>query len=317
MELRTVKLLLIPTKEQRQYFYDASYYSDCMYNEALNWNKTLYQEEGRFYSKFDMLNKLSAFKTDNPEYKSVSSIILQSAVSDLTEAFKNCFKYNRGFPKYKKIGSKLSFGVAPNSLRLYENEVQLAIIGKIKCKHCHYLTRGKTNEQLAVFRQIGKFHNPRVKFDGKYWILTVGIEVDIEPDNTTDEIIGIDLGVRKTITTSKGVVNETTSFSCSSIKTQSQSNSYMKQLTMLLIRKGQIYVKHNIEIFEQTREFSSSILYTETMNLKKNTEVIVDGSVYLKDTGRNQVIEVINIDTVSAIQKYKGVSHIAALRHLL
>ena len=69
----------------------------------------------------------------------------------------------------------------------------------------------------------------------------------------------------------------------------------------------------NIEIFEQTREFSSSILYTETMNLKKNTEVIVDGSVYLKDTGRNQVIEVINIDTVSAIQRYKGVSHIAAL----
>jgi len=53
MELRTVKLLLIPTKEQRQYFYDASYYSDCMYNEALNWNKALYQEEGRFYSKLD------------------------------------------------------------------------------------------------------------------------------------------------------------------------------------------------------------------------------------------------------------------------
>lgn len=206
MELRTVKLLLIPTKEQRQYFYDASYYSDCMYNEALNWNKALYQKEGRFYSKFDMSSKLSAFKTDNPEYKSISDYVLQSAISDLAEAFKNCFKYNRGFPKYKKIGSKLSFGVAPNSLRLYENEVQLAVIGKVKCKHCHYLTRGKTNEQLAVFRQIGKFHNPRVKFDGKYWILTVGIEVDIEPDDTTDEIIGIDLGVRKTITTSKGVV---------------------------------------------------------------------------------------------------------------
>lgn len=69
----------------------------------------------------------------------------------------------------------------------------------------------------------------------------------------------------------------------------------------------------NIEIFEQTREFSSSILYAETLNLKKNTEVIVDGSVYLKDTGRNQVIEVVNIDTVSAILDNKGVSHIAAL----
>ena len=40
---------------------------------------------------------------------------------------------------------------------------------------------------------------------------------------------------------------------------------------------------NNIEVFEETLDFSDSILYTETMDLKKNTEVIINGSIYLKD----------------------------------
>lgn len=49
------------------------------------------------------------------------------------------------------------------------------------------------------------WHNPRVKFDGKYWFLSVGVEVDLTSDEVTDEIIGVDLGVRKTIYTSNGI----------------------------------------------------------------------------------------------------------------
>ena len=69
----------------------------------------------------------------------------------------------------------------------------------------------------------------------------------------------------------------------------------------------------NIEIFEQTLDFSDSILYTETMDLKKNTEVIIDGSIYLKDLRKTQVIKIVNTDTVRAILETNRGSHIAVL----
>lgn len=69
----------------------------------------------------------------------------------------------------------------------------------------------------------------------------------------------------------------------------------------------------NIEVFEQTLDFSDSILYTETMDLKKNTEVIVDGSIYLKDLRKTQVIKIVNTDTVRAILETNRGSHIAVL----
>ena len=48
MDLRNVKILLVPTKEQRQAFYDSAYYSDRMYNEALQWNIDYYESDGMF-----------------------------------------------------------------------------------------------------------------------------------------------------------------------------------------------------------------------------------------------------------------------------
>lgn len=109
MELRNVKILLIPTKEQRQKFYDFSYYADLMYNQAIDWNNELYDSEGIFYSKFDLINMLPAFKEEHPEFASVDSFILNVAVTDFRTAL-NRMKCGAKYPRYKKIGKKLSFG---------------------------------------------------------------------------------------------------------------------------------------------------------------------------------------------------------------
>ena len=200
MELRQVKILLVPTKEQRQAFYDSTYYSDKMYNQALQWNIDYYESEGKFYSRFDLIKMLPEFKYFNPEYGSVDGYVLKSAVSDLCVAFSRR-KSGSGFPRFKKIGRNLSFGVRNDRLKVFENIVQIPSIGKVRCKHCHWLTRTKSDDDLASI----KYHNPHIKFDGKYWFLTFGVEVNITRDVTSDEIIGIDLGIKNTIFTSSGV----------------------------------------------------------------------------------------------------------------
>jgi len=203
MELRNVRILLVPTKEQRQAFYDSAYYSDKIYNEALQWNKDYYATDGKFYSRYDLIKMLPDFKEENPEYKSVDAYILKAAVTDLRVAFNNR-KKGSGFPKFKKIGRNLSFGVRADRLKVFKNTVQIPSIGVVKCQHCHYLTEDKDDEYLSSIQ----YHNPHIKFDGKYWFLSFGVEVSLIPDKVSDEVIGIDIGIKSTIYTSNGISKE-------------------------------------------------------------------------------------------------------------
>lgn len=200
MQFITIKILLVPDKEQRQAFYDSAYYSDCMYNQALQWNIDYYESDGKFYSRYDLIKMLPAFKVENPEYATVDGYVLKEAVTNLRTAF-NRRKTGAGFPKFKKIGRNLSFGVRGDRLKVFQNVVQIPSIGKVKCKHCHWLTENQTDEQLSAI----KYHNPHIKFDGKYWFLSFGVEVNLTKNETSDEVIGIDLGIKNTIYTSNGV----------------------------------------------------------------------------------------------------------------
>lgn len=208
MELRNVRILLVPTKEQRQAFYDSAYYSDKIYNEALQWNKDYYAADGKFYSRYDLIRMLPDFKEENPEYKSVDAYILKAAVTDLRVAFNNR-KKGSGFPKFKKIGRNLSFGVRADRLKVFKNTVQIPSIGVVKCQHCHYLTDDKDDEYLSSIQ----YHNPHIKFDGKYWFLSFGVEVSLIPDKVSDEVIGIDIGIKSTMYTSNGISKENINYS--------------------------------------------------------------------------------------------------------
>lgn len=246
MELRSVKILLVPTKEQRQAFYDSAYYSDRMYNEALQWNIDYYESDGMFYSRFDLINMLPEFKQNNPEFSTVDSYILKAAVTDLRVAFNNR-KRGSGFPRFKKIGKKLSFGVRGDRLKVFKNIAQIPSIGKVRCKHCHWLTENKSDEELLSIM----YHNPHIKFDGKYWFLTFGIEVDVEPDVTTNDVVGIDIGICNTIYTSNGI---------------SEPNINRTRQVKLLERRKKRYQRKISRNYERTRQGRK---YFKSRNIKK------------------------------------------------
>ena len=202
MEIRRVNILLVPTEEQRQSFYDSVYYSQKIYNQAIDWCKDAYEETGMFLSRFDMINMLPEFKKENPEYYCVGSYVLKDSVTQLRKALNNRNR-GAGFPRYKSYSkSRKSFGVRTEQVKLYESIVQIPSIGKVKCKHCHWLTRSRSSEELASI----KLHDTRIYYDNKYWFLSVGIEVSLTEDKLSDEIIGIDLGIKNHIISSNGVV---------------------------------------------------------------------------------------------------------------
>ena len=149
MEIRRVNILLVPTKEQRQSFYDSVYYSQKIYNQAIDWCKETYEETGMFLSKFDMINMLPEFKQCNTEFQIVDGYVLKDSVTQLRKALINRNR-GAGFPRYKSYyKSRKSFGVRTERGSLKQDKVRIPSIGWVKCKHCHWLTKSKSDEQLS------------------------------------------------------------------------------------------------------------------------------------------------------------------------
>ncbi len=53
-----------------------------------------------------------------------------------------------------------------------------------------------------------KYTNPRISFDGKYWYLSVGVEQAQQPIELTDEIIGVDVGIKDLAVCSNGMISK-------------------------------------------------------------------------------------------------------------
>lgn len=249
MSMITVRVLLVPTEYQRQKFYEFSYYADRMYNEALQWNIDYYESDGKFYSRFDMTSMVTDFKYENPEFDIIDRHVLNTAVTDLRVAFNN-MRRGSGFPRFKKYGKRNSFGVRGDRLKVFTNKVQISSIGIVRCKHCHWLTQKMLDEQLVQL----KYHDPRIKFDGKYWFLSFGVDVALTPDETTDDVIGIDLGIKNTIYTSNGISKPNINHTRQVINLERRKKRYQRRVSRKyeLNKQGNKFIKtKNIKRLER------------------------------------------------------------------
>ncbi|MGO1044909.1 RNA-guided endonuclease InsQ/TnpB family protein, partial [Clostridioides difficile] len=124
--------------------------------------------------------------------KEVSSEIPQQALKDLGESFKKFFKKESFYPKFKKKGKcEVSFFHLNNKFIVEDNYIKLEKIGYVKMKDEGRLPIGNYKKDKI------KVLNPRVKFNEKYWYLSLGVEVEEKTDiKLTNESVGVDLGIK-------------------------------------------------------------------------------------------------------------------------
>lgn len=183
---KSLKIRLLPTEQQKLLMLKSIGCSRFAYNWALNRCNELY-EQGIKYNmsnirkEFTQLKKQEEFKWLNE----VSNTTMVEAMRNLDKAFKTFFKTKKGYPKFKsKRKSKQSFYVRYDNLYFKKGICNIEKVGKIKFK---------TNYNIPNC----KYSNPYCSYDGKYWYLSFGVEV--EENQTTlnkDLSIGIDLGIK-------------------------------------------------------------------------------------------------------------------------
>lgn len=160
-----------------------------IYNWALSRQIENYKTNNKKLSVSELGKELTILK-NTEGYKwlyEVSNATLKEGIRDLDKAYKNFFNGSK-FPKFKsKKKSKPKFYSRYDKVYFKEDFVNLEKIGKVKCKADYDI------DLIA----IKNFNNPRIHFNGRVWVLSVGVEVLLEKTKLNDFSLGIDLGITK------------------------------------------------------------------------------------------------------------------------
>lgn len=156
--------------------------------------------KGSFFNKIDSEKALTKLKKNHPFLKEVDSTALQSAVSNVDDAYSRYYNKLGGKPKFKSKKNEIQsykskFNKTPKggSIRIEGNHIQLPKLGLVKF--------AKSREVLGNIKNATIRRTP----SGKYFIsITCKVEIDKLPK--TNKKIGIDVGLKDFAITSDGEI---------------------------------------------------------------------------------------------------------------
>ena len=190
--------MLAPNNKQKTKLFQYANVARFAYNWALEQEQKNYKSGGKFLSDVDLRKEFTKMK-QTQEYKwlnDVSNNVAKQAIKDACDAYKRFFKGLARFPKFKSR-KKSSPSFYQDNVKIQFSETHVKVEG--------FTTSKKKNKQkLNWIRLVEhgriptdcKYSNPRIKFDGLNWWITVGIEYPDSVVVSENEGTGIDLGIK-------------------------------------------------------------------------------------------------------------------------
>lgn len=252
------KVRLYPTEQQEELMLKTIGCSRFAYNWALNRAYELYKQ-GCKYNINDIMKEFTKLKKEE-EFKwlnEVSNTTMKEAMRNLDVAFKGFFKKKNKYPRFKsRRKSRQSFYVRYDALYFKGNVCNIEKIGKVKFKADFDIPNTK-------------YSNPYCSFDGKYWMLTFGIEQEEIKEELTDVSLGIDLGLKELAVCSNGTVYKNINKSHTVKKTEKKLRRLQRQVSRKYEKnkKGKGFAKTNniIKLEKRIR-----LVHRRLSNIRKN-----------------------------------------------
>ena len=210
MMIKTIRVMLLPNNRQKTKLFQYAGASRWAYNWSLVRQQENYKNGGKFISDNDLRKELTQLKKTE-EYawlNNVSNNVTKQAIKDACDSYKRFFKGLSRFPKFKsRKKSAPSFYQDPIKIKFSETHVKLEGLANSKKENRRVLNYVKLSEHNRIPSEC-KYYNPRIKFDGLNWWITVGIDNPIrsELDSCHDDGIGVDLGLKNLAICSNGGV---------------------------------------------------------------------------------------------------------------
>ena len=192
---KAYKYRIYPNKRQKELLAKTFGCSRFVYNHFLNKRIETYQTEQKTLTYNQCSLELTKLKSELEWLKEPDKCSLQNALKDMDRAYKNFFRNNAGFPKYKsKKTHRFSYrtNATNGNIAYCEKHIKLPKLGMVK-------TRTKLIPQ-------GRILNATISQEssGKYYVSLCYTEVEIPQFEKTGNELGIDLGIKAFAVTSNG-----------------------------------------------------------------------------------------------------------------
>ena len=194
--LKSFKTEIHPTPEQKIRIHKTIGTCRYVYNFYLCHNKALYDKGEKFMTGKDFSLWLNnKYIPDNPDktwIREVYSKAVKKSIEDGCTAFTRFFKHQSDFPKFKKKGKsdvKMYFvRNNPKDCQCERHRLKIPTLGWIRIKEKGYIPTTKDGYMIrsgTVSVKAGRFY------------VSVLVEIpDVNIDNSSNEGIGIDLGLK-------------------------------------------------------------------------------------------------------------------------
>lgn len=272
---KTFKYRLYPTKEQEQTL--ARYFGSVrfVYNHFLNERKQQYLETHKSDNYYSQARSLTEMKKSD-EYswlKEINSQTLQFALRNLETAYVNFFRGNAKFPRFKTKKHGGSFHI-PQHCSIVDGRI--------------FIPKFKGGIRITEHQKFqGKLKNMTISVtpSGKYYVSILS-EIQYEPLQKTNAVVGIDLGIKDLVITSDGKKYSSNKF----IKKYSKKLKKAQQHLSKKIKGSNTWNRQRVKvarIHEKISNCRKDKLHKISTDLVRNHDVICCEDLNVKGMQRN------------------------------
>lgn len=202
--LRAYKTELDPNNKQRTQFMRYAGTARFVFNWALA-DRIERRKLGLTTNKFEQKRRFNALKKERyPWIYDIAYRVTDQEFDNCDLAFRNFFRRvkkgdNPGFPKFKSKKNGIGKFTLRTSIYIKSNQIKLPRLGWIRLKEDKYLPTGEI-----------KILSANISEHAGHWLISVLVDTLKEnvPLKLTDEVIGVDLGIKTLATCSDGKVFE-------------------------------------------------------------------------------------------------------------
>lgn len=245
--IKTFKVMLIPNNKQRSKLFSCAGAARFAFNWALAYEKENYAKGGKFISDGDLRKKLTELKKTD-EFKwlnDYSNNITKQAIKDACTAYRNFFKKQSRFPRFKsRKKSKPSFYVDTDKIQFSDTHIKLEKLTDSKKLNKQKFNWIRLAEKMRI-PVAGNYINPRVTFDGINWWISVGIETSDSIEIPQSDGIGIDIGLKDLAVCSDKNIYENINKTAKVKKLKKKQRRLQRRISKkyLINKKGESYCK--------------------------------------------------------------------------
>lgn len=204
---------LYPNREQASALDHTLELHRRLYNDALQWRKTAYEESGKSVKYGEQSAALKPLRFKSEYFAGANFSSCQHTLRRLNTAFQNFFDRIKkgeksGYPRFKGNGRFDSIRFTyTDGCRLKDRKIAVQFIGSVKVKWHRELPTDSRIVSVTIRRKAGE------------WYAVFHLDMpDIEVAPSANPPVGIDLGLKSFLVTSDGEFVEPSKFFCKSQK---------------------------------------------------------------------------------------------------